>query len=204
MRRVLPLAVLLLLSVTACDTADPEASAGSPTLRPEVRGDADSVLVIGDSLVHGADRFGDLADGLDAAGFETVEIVAEVGRDTRWGIEQVTGRDAVPEVVVVELGTNPGANPDGFAELASELVVALRERGAERIAWVTPVHARDDRYDEKSEILSTTPGIDLVADWGSRVRDDPRRLASDGLHPTEEGYVELAGFLVDSAASVAG
>lgn len=197
-------ALLLLLAVAACDTADPKASAGKPTLPPEVRGDADSILVIGDSLTQGARRFGDLAVGLDAAGFDAVEIVAELGRDTRWGIEQITDRAAVPEVVVVELGTNPDAEPDGFAEQASDLVAALRERGAERIAWVTPVHGRDDRYDEKSEILSATPGIDLVADWESRVRADPRQLATDGIHPTEEGYVELAGFLVDSAASVAG
>ena len=50
--------------------------------------------------------------------------------------------DEVPEVVVVELGTNPDADPDGFAEVAATLVAALRDRGAERIAWLTRCTAR--------------------------------------------------------------
>ena len=180
------------------------AGTDNPTVRPELAGTADTVLVMGDSLVNGARLFGDLGDRLDAAGFDTLEIVAEDGRDPAWGVEQIEDMAEVPEVVVIELGTNPDADPDGFAEVAASLVSALRARGAERIAWLTPVHGRDDRYDDKVAILASTPGLDQVADWASVVRDDPRRLAADGLHPTREGYSELADFLVDTAASLAG
>ena len=196
----------LLALVGACTpgSAEPDVIDASPTIRPQLRGDDDDVLVLGDSLVNGARLFGDLGDRLDAAGFDTLEIVAEDGRDTAWGLEQVEGRPRVPELVVVELGTNPDADPSGFADTAAALVEALRARGAERIAWLTPVHGRDDRYEAKVQVLATTPGIDSVADWASVVRADPRRLAADGLHPTRDGYVELAGFLVDTAAELAG
>jgi lysophospholipase L1-like esterase len=181
----------------------PRADTDNPTVRPHLAGSADTVLVIGDSLVNGARLFGDLGDRLDAAGFEGLEIVAEDGRDPAWGVEQVEDMDEVPEVVVIELGTNPDADPDGFAETATTLVAALRARGAERIAWLTPVHARDGRYDEKVAILAAVPGLDEIADWASVVRDDPRRLAADGLHPTRDGYSDLAEFVVDVAASLA-
>jgi lysophospholipase L1-like esterase len=214
MRRPL-VAAFVVLALGACSADAPGGSPASgsgggatdgsdnPTIRPELAREADTVLVMGDSLVNGARLFGDLGDRLDAAGFEDLEIVAEDGRDPEWAVEQVEEMSSVPEVVVIELGTNPDADPDGFAEAAATLVSALRDRGAERIAWLTPVHARDDRYDEKAAILATTPGIDHVADWASVVRDDPRRLAADGLHPTEEGYTDLAEFLVDTAASLA-
>jgi lysophospholipase L1-like esterase len=211
-RSLLPL-VVVALALGACTADEPGGSpaAGSgggdgrdnPTVRPELAGDADTVLVMGDSLVNGARLFGDLGDRLDAAGFESLEIVAEDGRGPEWAIDQIEDMDSVPEVVVIELGTNPDADPDGFAEIAATLVTALRDRGAERIAWLTPVHARDDRYEEKAAILASTPGIDQVADWASVVRDDPRRLAADGLHPTQAGYVDLAEFLVETAASLA-
>ena len=50
---------------------------------------------------------------------------------------------------------------------------------------------------------AATPGIDEVADWATIVREDPRRLAADGIHPTREGYTDLAEFLVSTAASLA-
>jgi lysophospholipase L1-like esterase len=180
-----------------------EGDTDNPTVRPALDDDADSVLVLGDSLVNGARLFGDLGDRLDAAGFDSLEILAEDGEDTGWGIEEIEGRTEVPEVVVIELGTNPDADAEGFGDLAGRLVASLRERGAERIAWLTPVHGRDDRYEEKAAILHLVPGIDAVADWAALVRDDPRRLAVDGLHPTQDGYTDLAEFLVSTAASLA-
>ena len=184
-------------------TSGPDGDTDNPTVRPVLDDASDTVLVIGDSLANGARLFGDLGDRLDAAGFDSLEILAEDGQDTEWAVEEVETRTEVPEVVVIELGTNPDSDPDGFADEAARLVVALRQRGAERIAWLTPVHGRDDRYDDKVAILTETPGIDEVADWASLVRDDPRRLAADGLHPTQEGYSDLAEFMVSTASSLA-
>lgn len=161
------------------------------------------MLVLGDSLTNGARLFGDLGDRLAAAGFDNLSIVAQDGADIGWAIDQVEAMATVPGVVVVEIGTNPGARTDGFADAVDVLVGALRRRGAERIAWLTPAHASDDRYEPKAAILEDAAGIDVVADWASKVRADPRRLAADGLHPTEAGYAELARFLVDTAAELA-
>ncbi len=193
--------------LVACTPASPEPSpAGdaSPTVRPQLLGTEDEVLLIGDSLTNGAAIFGGLGELLAAAGFEDVEVVAEDSRDVAWAIDQIEERTEVADLVVVELGTNPDADPEGFAPLVADLVDALRDRGAERIAWVTPVHGRDDRYAEKVAILADQPGIDAVADWASIVHDNPGRLASDGIHPVEAGYVDLASFLVATAAELAG
>lgn len=206
--RWLTAAVALLVACTvACTPASPEpppAGDASPTVRPQLLGTEDEVLMLGDSLTNGAAIFGGLGQQLGAAGFEDVEIIAEDSRDIAWAIEQVEDRTEVADLVVVELGTNPDADPEGFDVLVAELIDALRDRGAERIAWVTPVHGRDDRYAEKVAVLAAHPGIDSVADWASVVHENPRRLASDGIHPVEAGYVDLAAFLVSTAAELAG
>jgi lysophospholipase L1-like esterase len=175
----------------------------NPTVRPRVEGiDAGGVLVIGDSLTDGAERFGDLGDRLGDAGFDDVTVIAQEGRDTDWGLRQVRRRESVAPVVVVELGTNPGPDTEGYEDAVATMVEELRLRGAEEIVWITPVHGRDDRYDDKVAILRATPGIE-VADWASIVHDDARRLAADGLHPTQDGYDTLAEFLTDTAVEAA-
>jgi lysophospholipase L1-like esterase len=171
--------------------------------RPRLREEADSILVLGDSLTNGARLFGDLGDRLDASGFDELEIVAVDGVDTPWGLATIEERDAVPEIVIIELGTNPDADEAGFQAAAEALVSALRERGAERIAWLTPVHGRDDRYEDKVAVLESLDDLDLVADWASEVRRNPRRLAADGLHPSEAGYADLAAFMTETAVDLA-
>jgi hypothetical protein len=210
--RGLVVAALVLLpvacgsSVDAADDPFPTVATitdATGTIVPALREDDDAVLVVGDSLTHGASLFGELDDRLERAGFDDVEVVAEDGRDVLWAIEEVEALDEVPSLVVLELGTNPGPSTAGFADDVDELVATLRSRGAVRIAWLTPVHGRDDRYDDKVAILEGTEGIDVVADWASIAQDDPRRLAADGLHPTEDGYADLARFLVVTAVELA-
>lgn len=197
------MAAVLVLAATACG-AQVDAADDSPPTTTIVAGIvADgAVLVIGDSLTHGASLFGDLEQRLDRAGFDAVDVVAEDGRDVKWALGEVDELDEVPPVVVVELGTNPGPDTTGFADDVEELVTALRSRGAVRIAWLTPVHGRDDRYDDKVAIIEGTEGIDEVADWASIAHDDPARLAADGLHPTEEGYADLARFMTRTATAL--
>ena len=202
--------VALALLVGACDDTGPSADGGtsttiegSPTIRPELRGSDDAVLVVGDSLTVGAIELGELERRLGGAGFDDVVLVAEEGRDAAWGLEQIEAFDAVPPLVVVELGTNRSANPAGFADVVAEIVTALQARGARHIAWVTPVHAADDRYRDKIDLLEAAGGIDVVADWAEVVHDDPDLIGSDGLHPTEEGYGRLAQFLTATAGDLA-
>jgi lysophospholipase L1-like esterase len=188
---------------TAAEPGESFTAEDNPTVRPAPQAiDAGAVLVLGDSLTNGAQLFGDLGDRLEDAGFDDVAVLAQDGRDTDWGIRQVRRRESVPPVVVVELGTNPGPDTEGYKAAVATMVDELRSRGAEEIVWVTPVHGRDDRYDDKVAILRATPGI-AVADWASIARDDPRRLAADGLHPTRDGYATLAEFLTDEAIRAA-
>ena len=206
---VLAVAIAGCLAVaTGCTTtsADPDEAFhadDNPTVRPRVQGvDAAGVLVVGDSLTNGAAMYGDLEALLDDAGFDDIDVVAVDGRDTEWGIRQVRRRESVAPVVVVELGTNPGPEIEGYQESVATMVEELRLRGAEEIVWVTPVFGTDDRYDDKVAILLSTPGIDVV-DWASIVHDNPGRLAVDGLHPTEQGYRTLAEFLTTAAVEAA-
>ena len=170
---------------------------------PPVTVDGGAVLVLGDSLTVGATDMGALQRRLQIAGFDDVDVIAEEGRDTAWGLEEIEDLESVPSIVVVELGTNRSADPEGFAAVVVDVVDALRSRGAERIAWLTPVFVSDDRYADKIEVLEATDGIDLVADWAEVVHDDPELIGRDGLHPTEPGYSRLARFLVVTAIEVA-
>lgn len=206
-------AVALALLLVACDdptidgAVDPATATtaeGSPTIRPELSGADDAVLVVGDSLTVGASSMGGLEDRLRAAGFDDIQVIAEEGRDAAWGLGEIEALEAVPATVVVELGTNRSANPEGFPEVVAEIVAALRARGAVHVAWITPVFATDDRYQEKVDVLEAADGIDLVGDWAEVVHDDPTIVSGDGLHPTEPGYGRLARFLADTAADVAG
>lgn len=173
------------------------------TVVPALAGEGDAVLFLGDSLTVGAADIGGLRVRLRRAGFEEVDVIAEEGRDPTWGLQQVEALDAVPPLVVVELGTNRSANPIGFAEVVDEIVVAFRDRGAQRIAWVTPVYATDDRYRDKADLLEAAPGIDVVAAWDEVVHADPTIIGTDGLHPTEPGYTRLARFYATTAVDLA-
>lgn len=161
------------------------------------------LLVLGDSLAAGALEATDLLDQLDDAGFDLVEVLAEPGEGLEWGIEVIEARAAVPEVVVVELGTNPSGDPTGFGPQVRRLLRALRARGAEHIAWLTLAHRDEGRYDDKNAILRRVDDIDLLADWAALAAEDPA-LVADGLHPSPAGYEVLAGFLVETAVAVAG
>ena len=126
----------------------------------------------------------------------------EAGEDVAWAVEQVQARAVVPEVVVVVLGTNPSGDATGFGADVRSLLRELRRRGAEHVAWLTPAHRDEDRYDEKVAVLQRVEGIDLLADWAAEAAADPGTLLADGLHPSEEGYAELAEFLVATAIDV--
>jgi lysophospholipase L1-like esterase len=184
-------------STTAADTGEPD-EPDEPTVDAGPR----RVMVLGDSLAAGAVEATDLVDQLHDAGFDLVEVLAQEGEGLEWGLEVIAARAAVPEVVVVELGTNPSGDPTGFGPQVRGLLRLLRARGAEHIAWLTPAHRDEDRYDEKIAILRRVGDIDLLADWAAEAEANPDELVADGLHPSSEGYAELAEFLVATAVEV--
>jgi lysophospholipase L1-like esterase len=192
-------------------TVTASTSTSSSTTAPDGGGEPDGptddpgprrVMVLGDSLAAGALEATDLVDQLHDAGFDLVEVLAEQGEGLEWGLEVIEARAAVPEVVVVELGTNPSGDPTGFGPQVRTLLRLLRARGAEHIAWLTPAHRDEDRYEEKIAILRRVGDIDLLADWAAEAEANPDELVADGLHPSSEGYAELAEFLVDTALEV--
>jgi lysophospholipase L1-like esterase len=188
------------VTASTSTSSAPEGGGGpdGPTDDPGPR----RVMVLGDSLAAGALEATDLVDQLHDAGFDLVEVLAEQGEGLEWGLEVIEARAAVPEVVVVELGTNPSGDPTGFGPQVRTLLRLLRARGAEHIAWLTPAHRDEDRYEEKIAILRRVGDIDLLADWAAEAEANPDELVADGLHPSSEGYAELAEFLVDTALEV--
>jgi lysophospholipase L1-like esterase len=160
----------------------------TPTLRARAR-HSGSVLIVGDSLLVGANKFG-LSTMLAADGRE-VEVDADEGRSTTSGIAAVRGRPTVPGLAVVELGTNPSAALATFAEEVQQMLGALFERGALRVVWLTPHHRDDDRYNAKAQALLDAARNEsrlVLADWHEHAAGHEEWMRTDGLHYTDAGY----------------
>jgi hypothetical protein len=153
-----------LASLPACGDADTATGGVSDAVSgPVVEGEP--LLVIGDSLTHGARLYGDLGPALADAGWAP-EIVAEDGRAVEWGLDQVLPRDGVPATVLVGLGTNPGTEPQAFPERAATLVAELEARGARTVVWWPPDGADDAGRSLGADALRSFAGGALVVrDW---------------------------------------
>ena len=143
----------------------------TPTRPPAAGGAPTRCWCWSDSLVNGARLFGDLGDRLDAAGFRLPRDRRR-GRRARVGVEQVEDMDEVPEVVVVELGTSPDADPDGFAEVAATTSSPPSGIEGPSASWLTPVHEKATTATTRRSPSLRPPGLGGVADWASVVRDD--------------------------------
>ena len=203
-------AVVAVLTVRPLDepqasttTAPSDGASASPAevLTPTVRVHAHhsgEVLIVGDSLVVGADKFG-LSKILKTDGWR-VEVDAEEGRSTRSGIAAIVERRDVPALVLVELGTNPSAALSIFPDELQQMLDALYERGAQRVIWVTPHHRDDNRYDARDQAIFDAAAQDsrlIVANWHAYATGHREWMRSDGLHYTDPGYAILAAFLTD-------
>jgi hypothetical protein len=210
---LVPLAIAL-LALASCTTATGSDPAGrtEPTDPPRrytspgplVTDDpvGGPVLMLGDSLLVGAELHGGLEDKLIPDDWDP-EIIAESGRTVGWGAGEISDRDhnKIPRFVVVVLGTNPNARVDGCEDDVEVLLSSLRARGGRRIVWIPPYHAEDDRYDEKLQVLAGRVGGGLVVpDWGGVLDANPEWVTGDGIHLTEEGYQALAWFIRDELA----
>jgi lysophospholipase L1-like esterase len=188
----------MLALLGACTTA--ESAAPPVTSRVEPRG---AVLVIGDSLTVGARDLGGLRGLLEADGWDPA-VVARTGASTSWGLARVEAMSAVSDVVVVELGTNPGPHVRDFAAEVDGVVAALVERGARRVLWVTPHHADGGRYDQKAAVLLAAaddhPQLE-IADWRTVAERHRSWMDPDGIHYTDVGYRALASFMRDALAT---
>lgn len=142
------------------------------------------VTVIGDSVALGA------RDALEQA-VPGLSVDAEVGRHA-WDAPRVVSRLrsdwALGEVVVLHLGTNsliPEARlREVLQELADRRLVVLVTPHARR-PWMAPNRALLQRLAGEHHNVR-------VVDWAALVEDDPRRVVSDGVHPSASGIQALA------------
>jgi len=210
MRRAIPF-VLLALTLGSCvvesgSGAQPllpgQAGATTPVPAPDRKPRGGPLFAIGDSLLVGAVEHGTLGVKLADDGWE-MEAVAENGRTVRWAIDQVRLRQQIARYVVVVLGSNPGFSSAGFADDVQTLRDALVARGARRILWIPPHHTDPNRYAEKVSILRMDDAADprlFVPDWGAVLDQNPQWIGGDGLHYTEEGYLQFAGYIREQLA----
>jgi lysophospholipase L1-like esterase len=174
----------------------------TPAACSDDTGGVPEALVLGDSLTVGARDHGGLTDLTSDAGL-AVAVDAESGRPTTGGTEAVETLPAVPPVVLVALGSNPGGEVGTFAREAGELVGELRARGARQIVWVPPVAADPGAYATHRTALDELAAGDAglrILDWDDDVRANPRWLQADGLHLTEAGYRQLADRMTTAIA----
>jgi hypothetical protein len=193
--------IALAATAVACGgtDADPQAGGRSDPSTTEARRPPTPLLLLGDSLMVGARRYGGLRPALRADGWNAV-VIAEESRRIAWGIAEVRDRTSVPPVVVVELGTNSG-DVGVFAADANALAAALRTKGAETIVWLAPFHRDDARYATRVAALRAVPGIS-VTDWSGQLADHPEWFQADGIHLTEDGYRRMSEAIVERLENV--
>jgi len=136
------------------------------------------------------------------------------GETLDWVRQRVDGyiRDARPEVILLMLGTNDGDAPGStlagrLSNLIDEILDTPEFTGHVLVGTVAPAHPDGEYYDRRSTNLSNynslIPGVvsskntDRVrfVEVGSRL-DERADMADpsvdNGLHPNQQGYVEMA------------
>lgn len=162
-------------------------AAGLPA-REEAPAPARRVLVVGDSVLAGAEE--EVRAAL--AGWEVV-IDARVGRFVGEGAEVLRRhRGASDPVAVVALGSNYLGDPGTFGAGVDAVLQALD--GVDRVLWVTVAESGDDRW-EVNGVLRASAGrrasLELV-DWAPVAAARPELTWEDGLHLRPEGARVLA------------
>ncbi|MDO5034559.1 MAG: acyltransferase family protein [Actinomycetaceae bacterium] len=180
--------------------AEEESAAGAekPTDPPAEAGPATgaNTVVYGDSVTVAAAEH--LQDGLPG-----VQIDAEVSRWVYQGIELMSAASedgSLRPYVVVALATNGPIEPEQLDEMLEALgpnrrLVLVTGFGPARTSWIEPT-AQLIR-----EFAAEHPDNVRVADWNAAIRDHTDLLASDYVHPTEEGAEIFAKVVLEALAS---
>lgn len=173
------------------------------------------VYVIGDSLTKGMRDSGGLQGKLEEKNFEVKKIEGNDGfniDDSLPLLETDSTQVSDANTIVVALGTNPQAN---FEQKVSDMISKVKQKSPNaNILWMN-VHVQTGAYidpsflgnnrinqilNQKSQSLGFT-----VIDWASEVTENPDKYPylADGVHHTQEGYTEKAGFLANSIPQAA-
>ncbi len=179
---------LPMLPTTSTTAVDPSIEPPIPVADPGPPAGANSVFVLGDSVLVGAASSipAHLADWL-------VTYDTQGNRRLAQGIDVLAERrDEIGEAVVIQLGNNyiPGER-DGFASQLDEAMGVLAD--VPRVVWVTVAEVNPGRGEVNEAIRAAAaryPNV-LVADWSLEVFLDPG-LTWDGLHLTPAGRTRMA------------
>jgi lysophospholipase L1-like esterase len=151
-----------------------------------------AAFFLGDSVMLGA------VDAIRAAMAPwDVVVDAAVSRSTIAGAEVVRQRRAeIHDVVVVQLGTNDGADPGLYAERVRAVMAELA--GVPLVVWLTIREARPYYTTTNAtlrDVLRAYPNA-TVADWNAVA--PPSAVYSDGLHLRAEGAAAMAALARDT------
>ena len=141
-------------------------------------GRAPSAFFIGDSITDGAQTYISAALPDWTTGFDAV-----IGRASSDGVAPAEAQgqaDPLPDVVVVELGTNDQSS-DAFRQNAIAILDALQR--VPLVVWQTahgPMETIPAIDDAIRDVVTHYPNT-AVADWNTYVTD--AMLTSDGVHP---------------------
>lgn len=126
-----------------------------------------------------------------------VVVDAAVSRSTAAGVDVVRARRAeIADVVVVQLGTNDGADTAVFAERVRALMAELA--GVDLVVWLTIREARPYYAATNATLREVVAGYPnaVVADWNAAA--PPTATYADGLHLRAEGAAAMAALARDA------
>lgn len=174
-----------------------------------------SVTIVGDSLIVGAQTSGNLQADLINIGVKTIDIQATIGsgltttgqgpgapRDWPTQIPQLVASDH-PAELVIALGTNDYTAPN-YAATVSNLLATIP--ATQQVLWILP-----------AQPASLMPGIGAVsagivaaaaahpnvhtADSNPLIAANPTWVDPTGIHYTTAGYVGFAHFVATSISN---
>jgi lysophospholipase L1-like esterase len=160
--------------------------APSPAGPAVARADPAQVLIVGDSIAVGLRPY--ITEMITD---REVTFDAKSGRTTPQGLRALRfelARNA-PQAVVINLGTNDGANPRVFAARIAKALHAVPPAAC--VFWPTIVRARrKGAYKELNRVLRDAARRDhrlTIINWDRMVAKGTGTLR-DGVHPTQESY----------------
>ena len=178
---------------------------GTSICRPEEAGDGDNssinpVLVIGDSIVKGADEAGGLKrliGGEVIVDASTGRQITSGGTDGNRlsGMETVKQSDQVlnAKTIIIALGTNPesGLSVRDLKQDMAQMINEVKRRNRQaKIYIVGIVSTSSSQYGARNTALQEVASAEEAGFINVRESEIP--LSGDDIHPTAAGYKKLA------------
>jgi hypothetical protein len=199
--------VLLATPARPPDVIDPPTAPPTPPPTPEPTPDAAPLAVpiaqaqarplpvsVGSAYAVGDSIMIDISRDL-AADVNSVTVDGQVGRSWGAGVSilnglRVSGR--MPQVVIVELGTNGPVDATQFDQMMQAC------GGAKRVVFTTvrvPRWWEGPVNDTLRNGVARYPGVAVLADWYTYSAGHPEWFSPDGYHVPPAGAVRLASLI---------